>query len=158
MQPQTPPPTSPLVLEYFDPSPSRSVKRLRVARIFAGALAGLAFALAGGAVAEGWVDNPVLGAGVWLLVIVGAAMTLRAINRFKNPFRFGWIGAVVVFGLWAAVILSNQTHGKPPPSDRAFIAGFGLSCILAAVGLAVDPRRAGEANDPASPRDIGPTG
>jgi hypothetical protein len=96
--------------------------------------------LAFGAAAQGWVQNPVLELGAFLLVVVAASLALRTLNLCKVTFRSGWISGVVVFGLWAAIISSNQTHGRPPPSDRYFIVGFGLSSVLSAVALAFDPR------------------
>ena len=78
--------------------------------------------------------------GVLLLAVVGALLALRTLNLCPGTFRFGWISAVVVFGLWATVILSNQMYGKPPPTNWYFIAGFGLSCALSAFALALDPR------------------
>jgi hypothetical protein len=75
-----------------------------------------------------------------VLAVVGALLALRTVNVCKSTFRFGWISAVVVFGLWTAIVVSNQTHGRPPPTDRYFIVGFGLSCVLSAIALAFDPR------------------
>src|SRR4051812_48060532 len=102
MQPQTPLPTPPPLLEYFDPAPRWKVTRLRIARCFSGALTASAFALLFGAIAQGWVQNPVLELGVLLLAAVGALLVLRTLNLCQNTFRFGWISAVVVFGLWTA--------------------------------------------------------
>lgn len=139
MQPESPQPTLPVILDYHDPLARGRPTLVRLVRCFAGALALAAFALAAGAVTQGWVQNRVLEFGVWLLVAVGAVLVLRAANLCKATFRPGWISAVIVFGLWAAIVLSNQTHGQPPPTDRYYIAGFGLTCVLSAFALAFDP-------------------
>jgi hypothetical protein len=138
MHPETPQPL-PALLGYYDPSPRRRVWRHRVVRGFSGFLAVSSLALAF-SLAQGRARIPVLALGVCLLAFVAALLALRTVNRCKSTFRLGWISAVVIFGLWTAIFVSNQTHGRPPPSDRFYILAFGLSCVLSAVALALDLR------------------
>ena len=83
MQPETPQATLPVILDYHDPSIRRRLTLFRLTSCFAGALAVSAFTMAAVAIAQGWVQNPVLEFGVWLLVAVGALLLLRAVNWCK---------------------------------------------------------------------------
>jgi hypothetical protein len=139
MQPETPNQPPLLILDYHDPSNRPRVRAARLARVFAGILSLAAIAMGYGAIEQGWVENRVLGFGVILLFAAGANLALRSANRCRGLFRGGWIGAVVVFGLWTTAVLSNQFHGAPPPSDRYYIAGFGVSFVLSAFALTFDP-------------------
>src|SRR6478735_6473540 len=98
MQPETPLPSSPAVLEYFNPDSTHGTAKSGMARCLAGVLAASALALAVGVIAQEWTQNRVLAFGVCLLVVVACLLALRALNRCRSALRFGWLSAVVVFG------------------------------------------------------------
>jgi hypothetical protein len=98
--------------------------------------------LAACAVRQGWARHrPVIGCAVVLLAVVAGLLAWRTAHRSAPGSRIAWTGAVAAFGLWTAILLSNQFHGRPPPSDRYFLVCSGLAGVLSACGMALDPRQ-----------------
>src|SRR4051794_21583861 len=131
-------------IEYYDASDDRRRRFERRLGWLAGILSLAAGALVVYVTWEGWrfafLRCVTLGVAAGLMW--GTLISRRDWVRWS-----AWVGAVLVFGLWTVIVLSNQFHGRPPVSDRFLIAGCAVACAFSAVGLALTLRR-GDASGP----------
>jgi hypothetical protein len=136
--PSPPPPT----LDYEYRFASGRQRGARLARGIAGVLSIAATALTACVLGQGWHRHrPVIACAAALLGLAAALLAWRTATRAAPASRIAWITALAAFALWTTIVLSNQFHGRPPPSDRYFIACFGISGLLSACGIAFDPQR-----------------
>jgi hypothetical protein len=129
------------MLEYHNPTPARRTFRLRFVRCLAAltAIAGIGINWWYLNLAASGSPGAFLNFLATLTLVSMIAMILRAGGlRPRILRRTGWIIAVAIFGLWTLILLSNQTHGMPPPSDRYVIAVGAVGIVLSALGLALD--------------------
>jgi hypothetical protein len=131
-------PTTLQTIEYYDPSEERHRRFERRLGWLAGILSLAAIALVGWVTLKGWRFTFMRS----VTAGVAAGLMLVALKwRHEWVCCSAWVGAVLVFGLWTAIVLSNQFHGRPPVSSRFVIAGCGVACAFSAVGLALTLRR-----------------
>jgi hypothetical protein len=142
MPPQAAGPNPLPLLEYRDRSQDRLRTNPRLLRALSGVLA---LSAAATAALHLWYRlPPVYNCGVAIILAVGFTLRARATQRLV-PFRSLWTLGIAIFGLWAFAILSNQFHGRPPPSSRYLIIWWAVSCAVSIAGLVLDTRRVGDA-------------
>jgi hypothetical protein len=131
-------PTTLRTIDYYDPSEDRQRRFERRLGWLAAILSLAAIALVVYVTWKGWRFTLLKS----FTAGVAAGLMVGAINRRRDLTGWwAWVGAVLVFGLWTAIVLSNQFHGRPPASSRFLIAGCAVAWAFSAVGLALALRR-----------------